>query len=357
MRILVVTDAWYPQVNGVVRTLDTLRRRLIDGGDDVEYLTPEGFKTVPCPSYPEIRLAFAGPGAVRKVVQRFRPEAIHIATEGPLGLAARLYCARAGLPFTTAFHTRFPEYIHARARVPVTWTYALMRWFHGPSKSIMTPTATVRDDLIARGFPNVRLWTRGVDTELFKPGEAEPFSGDGPVLMYVGRVAVEKNIQAFLDLDVAGTKVIVGDGPMIAALRGKYPDVHFAGAKHGADLTRHYNAADVFVFPSRTDTFGLVMLEALACGVPVAAYPVMGPKDVITDPRAGCLDEDLRTATEAALRLDRKDCRAFAETFSWDECARLFKSFLAPFDAQRLAGGAASKPAQQGQSIADRNQA
>lgn len=357
MRILLVTDAWYPQVNGVVRTLDTLRQRLIDGGDTVEYLTPNGFKTMPCPTYPEIRLAFVGPGTIKKVVAAFRPDAIHIATEGPLGLAARLYCAKAGLPFTTAFHTRFPEYIHARARVPVTWTYALLRWFHGPSQSIMTPTKTVQEDLQSRRFPNVRLWTRGVDTVLFKPGKSERVPGEKPVLMYVGRVAVEKNIHAFLDLDIAGTKVVVGDGPMIDHLRRKYPDVQFVGAKHGDDLTRHYNAADVFVFPSKTDTFGLVMLEALACGVPVAAYPVMGPKDVITDPKAGCLDEDLKTAVETALTLNRGNARAFAETFSWDECARLFKSFLAPFDASLLPEATTSPAAQQGQSVADRNQA
>lgn len=346
MRILLVTDAWYPQVNGVVRTLDTLRRHLTARGDEVRYLTPDGFKSIPCPTYPEIRLAFVGPKSVRAVVQEFKPDAIHIATEGPLGLAARLYCAKADMPFTTAFHTRFPEYIRARARIPVSWTYALMRWFHGPSRSIMTPTATVRDDLVARGFKNVRLWTRGVDTELFKPGDAEPIDGEGPVLMYVGRVAVEKNIQAFLDLNVAGSKVVVGDGPMIGGLRRQYPHVRFVGAKHGADLTRHYNAADVFVFPSRTDTFGLVMLEALACGVPVAAYPVMGPKDVISDPRAGCLDEDLAAATKKALTLDRADCRAFAETFSWDECARLFRSFLAPSERSRPANQAVSQAAQ-----------
>jgi glycosyltransferase involved in cell wall biosynthesis len=356
VRILLVTDAWYPQVNGVVRTLDTLRKRLIAAGDEVRYLTPDGFVSMPCPTYPEIRLALAGPGSVRKIVAAFRPDAIHIATEGPLGLAARLYCARAGLPFTTAFHTRFPEYVHARFRVPVRWTYALLRWFHGPSRAIMTPTKTVLDDLVARGFPNVRLWTRGVDTDLFRPGAPEPIDGPGPVLMYVGRIAVEKNIQAFLDLDVPGAKVVVGDGPMIDQLRRRHPDVRFVGVKHGEELTRYYNAADVFVFPSKTDTFGLVMLEALACGTPVAAYPVMGPKDVITDPRAGRLDNDLKAAVEAALALNRDDCRAFAETFSWEECARLFRGYLAPFDPSLLPAATASQPPQQGEPVADRNQ-
>jgi glycosyltransferase involved in cell wall biosynthesis len=338
VRILIVTDAWYPQVNGVVRTLTAMRDELRRGGDDVRMLTPESFASVPCPTYPEIRLALTSARAIRRVVQDFLPCAIHIATEGPLGLAARRFCRRWNIPFTTAFHTRFPEYIEARFRIPAGWTYPLLRWFHARSSVVMAPTPTVVENLTARGFSNVQLWGRGVDIDLFKPGAKIDIPGEGPVLLYVGRVAVEKNIAAFLDLDVPGRKVVVGDGPMTADLKRRYPDALFAGAKHGEALVSYYNAADVFVFPSRTDTFGLVMLEALACGVPVAAYPVMGPRDVITDDRAGCLNEDLKTAVTTALGLRREDCRAFAKTRSWSACAKTFRSYLHQFDPRRLHG-------------------
>jgi glycosyltransferase involved in cell wall biosynthesis len=332
VRILIVTDAWYPQVNGVVRTLTAMRDELGRLGDDVHMLTPEGFRSVPCPTYPEIPLCLVGPGAVARVVEHFLPCAIHIATEGPLGLAARRFCLRRRLPFTTAFHTRFPEYVAARVHVPADWTYPVMRWFHRHSSVVMAPTPTVAGNLADRGFRNVRLWGRGVDTGLFKPGPKADIAGNGPFQLYVGRVAVEKNIAAFLNLDIAGTKVVVGDGPMIDTLRGRHPDVVFAGAKYGAELVTYYNAADVFVFPSLTDTFGLVMLEALACGVPVAAYPVMGPKDVITEPGIGCLDNDLSTAVRTALRLSSADCRAFAERHSWASSASTFRSYLHEFD-------------------------
>ncbi len=332
MRILIVTDAWYPQVNGVVRTLTAMRDELGRLGDEVHMLTPQGFTSVPCPTYPEIRLAMVRPRHIAKLVERFLPCVIHIATEGPLGLAARRFCRRRALPYTTAFHTRFPEYIEARFRIPAGWIYPLMRWFHGRSSTVMAPTPTVVGNLEERGFKNVRLWGRGVDTDLFKPGPKAPVPGPGPVLLYVGRVAVEKNIGAFLDLDVTGSKVVVGDGPMTGDLRKRYPDTQFVGAKHGAELVSYYNAADVFVFPSLTDTFGLVMLEALACGVPVAAYPVMGPRDVITDPAVGCLHEDLATAVRTALSLDRKACRVFAEHRSWAACAQTFRSYLHRFE-------------------------
>jgi glycosyltransferase involved in cell wall biosynthesis len=332
VRVLIVTDAWSPQVNGVVRTLTAMRNELRRLGDDVHMLTPEGFRTVPCPTYPEIPLSLAGPGAVARVVESVLPCAIHIATEGPLGLAARRFCLRRGLPFTTAFHTRFPEYVAARFHIPADWIYPAMRWFHRHSSVVMAPTPTVVGNLTERGFRNVRIWGRGVDTDLFRPGPKADIAGAGPVLLYVGRVAVEKNIAAFLDLDAPGTKVVVGDGPMIAALRERYPDTVFAGAKFGAELASYYNAADVFVFPSLTDTFGLVMLEALACGVPVAAYPVMGPRDVITDPGIGCLDEDLSRAVHTALTLARADCRAFAEQRSWVASAATFRSYLHEFD-------------------------
>ena len=316
MRILIVTDAWYPQINGVVRTLTAMRDQLRAMGDEVHMLAPDGFKSVPCPTYPEIRLALSGPGAVARVVAQFLPCAIHIATEGPLGLAARRFCLSRGLPFTTAFHTRFPEYVEARFRIPADWIYPGMRWFHGRSSVVMAPTPTVVENLQTRGFKNVRLWGRSVDVDLFKPGPKAAVPGldrnKGPVLLYVGRLAVEKNIEAFLELDHPGTKLVVGDGPMIDSLKRRYPDAVFVGAKHGLDLASYYNAADVFVFPSRTDTFGLVMLEALACGVPVAAYPVMGPQDVITDPAVGALDLDLGRAVARALTLDRDACVAFA---------------------------------------------
>lgn len=336
MRILIVTDAWHPQVNGVVRTLSAMRDELGRLGDEVHVLSPDGFTSVPCPTYPEIRLALAGPGGVARAVQRFLPCAIHIATEGPLGLAARRFCVKRGLPFTTAFHTRFPEYIEARFRIPADWTYPLVRWFHARSSVVMAPTPTVVADLEGRGFKNVRLWGRGVDTALFKPGPKAEITGDGKVLLYVGRVAVEKNIEAFLDLTVPGRKVVVGDGPLLAELRRRHPDAVFAGAKQGAELVSYYNAADVFVFPSRTDTFGLVMLEALACGVPVAAYPVMGPRDVVTDPSAGCLHDDLAEAVRGALTRDPAGCRAFAEQRSWSACAQTFRSYLHEFEPRLL---------------------
>ena len=344
MRILIVTDAWHPQINGVVRTLTAMRDELTQMGDDVHMLTPEGFRSIPCPTYPEIPLSLVTARNVEKAVRQFLPCAIHIATEGPLGLAARRFCRKLDIPYTTAFHTRFPEYIEARFKIPADWIYPAMRWFHGKSSSVMAPTPTVVENLKARGFRNVKLWGRGVDINLFKPGpKAEiPGAGNGPVLLSVGRVAVEKNIGAFLDLEVDGTKVVVGDGPQIGDLQKRHPDVVFVGAKHGDELVSYYNAADVFVFPSRTDTFGLVMLEAMACGVPVAAYPVMGPKDVVTDEKVGCLHEELAVAVNRALGLKRSDCRAYAVERSWENCAKTFRSYLAEFDPAMIHGALAS---------------
>jgi len=347
VRVLIVTDAWYPQVNGVVRTLTAMRDQLIEMGDEVHMLAPDGFKSVPCPTYPEIRLALAGPGAVAKVVDSFLPCAMHIATEGPLGLAARRFCLKRGLPFTTAFHTRFPEYVEARFRIPESWTYPAMRWFHGRSSVVMAPTPTVVENLKDRGFANVRLWGRGVDIDLFKPGPKAVVPGidpqAGPMLLYVGRLAVEKNIDAFLNLEAEGTKLVVGDGPQIDDLRRRHPDAHFVGAKHGPELVSYYNAADVFVFPSLTDTFGLVSLEALACGVPVAAFPVMGPRDVITDPAVGTLDEDLAAAVRRSLTLDRDACVAFARARSWRASAETFRAYLHEFDPARLLAAATAR--------------
>ena len=331
MRILIATDAWAPQVNGVVRTLETLGRELNRLGHQVQFVTPHGFRTVPMPTYPEIRLALFARRAVGRVIDAFKPDVIHIATEGPLGLATRRNCMRRGRSFTTSFHTRFPEYINARFGVPPSWPYAGLRWFHGPATAVMVATRTLERDLAARGFKNLQLWSRGVDTELFKPGAKDWLDLPRPVFLYVGRVAIEKSVEDFLRLDLPGSKLVVGDGPQLTELRQKYPAVRFTGPKFGAELARYYAASDVFVFPSRTDTFGLVVLEALASGLPVAAYPVQGPNDVIGgNTTVGALDDNLEQAARRALTLDPAACRRFAMGFSWEACTRQFLANLAP---------------------------
>ncbi len=318
MRLLLVTDAWAPQVNGVVVTLRNTIACLGRLGYDVHVLSPEGMRTVPMPTYPEIPLAVL-PG--REVARRFRelqPEAVHIATEGPVGIAARDYCVANGLAFTTAYHTCFPEYVQPRFGIPLAWTYAWLRRFHRPSSAVLVGTDTIRTMLEQRGFSRVADWSRGVDLELFHPRPARYTEYPGPVFVFVGRVAVEKNLPAFLALDLPGTKLVVGDGPERARLQRRYPDAVFVGMKTGAELAACYQRADVFVFPSRTDTFGLVLLEAMACGTPVAAFPVRGPIDVIKEPRAGILNEDLREAAMTALLLDRAEVRGYAEQYSWE---------------------------------------
>ncbi|WP_051999950.1 glycosyltransferase family 4 protein [Caenispirillum salinarum] len=335
MRILIVSDAWTPQVNGVVRTLLTLKDKLEQRGHDVHTITPNDFRTIPCPTYPEIPLALMPGSKVAHMIEAARPCVIHIATEGPLGLAARRYCVKRDIPFTTAFHTKFPEYIQARTRLPLSVGYKAVRWFHGPSRCVMVATQGIEDELKHWGVTNVARWGRGVDTDLFKPSaDARTLFGgdDRPVFLYVGRVAVEKNIGAFLDLDLPGRKVVVGGGPQMDELKRKYPGVTFTGPKFGEDLARHYAAADVFVFPSLTDTFGLVVLEALACGTPVAAYPVAGPRDVIGDAPVGVLHDDLRAAALAALDIPRDRCRAFGLANNWDKSVDQFLDNLAPFD-------------------------
>jgi glycosyltransferase involved in cell wall biosynthesis len=333
LRIAIVSDAWFPQVNGVVRTLNTVRAELVAMGHVVEVFGPDRFSTIPCPTYPEIRLALFPGRRLERLIHGFAPDAIHIATEGPLGGAARRMCLRRKLPFTTAYHTRFPEYVRARMFFPLAWTYAIMRRFHGPSRAIMVSTETIRADLAARGFKNIVAWTRGVDLDLFKPREPGPTADDTkrPIFLYVGRVAVEKNIKAFLKLDLPGEKWVVGGGPQLDKLKARYPEVRFTGHKHGEELAALYRAADVFVFPSRTDTFGLVLLEALASGLPVAAYPVPGPLDVVGGTTVGALDVDLRTAALNAMALDRSQCRAHAQRYSWRHTAELFFNNLAPF--------------------------
>jgi glycosyltransferase involved in cell wall biosynthesis len=331
MRILLVTDAWHPQINGVVRTLQTLRAHLIEAGYETVAITPDMFRTVPCPTYPEIRLALFPRRRMARIIESFRPCVVHIATEGPIGFAARSYCVRRKVPFTTAFHTKFPEYVEARFKVPAAWTYRLVRWFHAPSESVMVATLTIERELAKWGFRNIKRWTRGVDTRLFHPRDKSFLDLPRPVSLYVGRVAVEKNIEAFLKLDVPGTKVVVGDGPQLSLLQKHYPEARFVGTRTGEDLAAYYAAADVFVFPSLTDTFGLVLLEALASGVPVAAYPVPGPLDVIGNTPVGCLHQDLKTAVLTALKADPAACRAHAEAYSWDASVRQFVTHVRPF--------------------------
>lgn len=334
MKILIVTDAWHPQVNGVVRTLTTTRQELERLGHAVEVIAPDRFRTVPMPTYPEIRLALKPGARLVRMIDAMAPDAIHIATEGPLGLAARRYCLKRGVPFTTAYHTRFPEYVRDRFPVPLRLSYALVRRFHAPASAVMVATPSIEQDLIGRGFRNIKRWSRGVDTELFTPAAADPdrdfLDLPRPIFMSVGRVAVEKNIEAFLSLDLPGSKVVVGDGPQLDELKARFPGVRFVGARHGTDLARHYAAADVFVFPSRTDTFGLVLLEALASGLPVAAYPVPGPLDVVGGSDAAVLDEDLGKAALAALDIPREACRRHALRFSWSASAEQFLNNLRP---------------------------
>jgi glycosyltransferase involved in cell wall biosynthesis len=333
MRILLVSDAWAPQINGVVRTLQEVKRECEALGHRVEVISPDLFSTVPCPTYPEIRLALRPGRAIGRQIDAVCPDRVHIATEGPLGLAARRQCLRRGLPFTTSYHTRFPEYVHARFPVPLALAYAWMRWFHRPSAAVMVATRSIRRDLEARGFDNIADWCRGVDTELFRPDREPALQLPRPVHLYVGRVAVEKNLEAFLAMPIgAGSKLVVGGGPQLAQLRARYPDVHFAGARFGEDLARHYASGDVFVFPSLTDTFGLVLLEALASGLPVAAYPVPGPLDVIGGSGCGVLDQDLARASVRALEISRTRCRAYALEFSWRRCAEQFLHNLHPVE-------------------------
>ena len=323
MRILVATDAWHPQVNGVVRTLIMMAEAAKASGIDVSFLTPQSFRTFAMPSYPDLRLALPYQAKIARLIAEARPDSIHIATEGPIGLLVRRYCRKNQLPFTTSFHTRFPEYISARLPIPEPWIWRALRAFHGPSQAVMAATPALASELRARGFRNVVLWPRGVDAGQFHPRAAD-LGLPRPVFLCVGRVAVEKNLEAFLDLDLPGTKVIVGDGPARAALTRKYPQAVFLGARQGEALAEVYAAADVFVFPSKTDTFGLVLLEALASGLPVAAFPVTGPRDVIGNEPVGALNDDLRIACLTAVTISPQACLAFAARHTWEASARAF---------------------------------
>jgi glycosyltransferase involved in cell wall biosynthesis len=323
MRILVATDAWHPQVNGVVRTLSMMAEAAKAFGVDVGFLTPQSFRTFAMPSYPDLRVALPGPAKIARLIADARPDSIHIATEGPIGLLVRRHCRRHKLPFTTSFHTRFPEYISARLPIPESWIWAALRAFHGPSQAVMAATPALASELRGRGFRNVVLWPRGVDARQFHPRPVD-LGLPRPVFLCVGRVAVEKNLEAFLDLDLPGSKVIVGDGPARAALARKYPQAVFLGARQGEALAEVYAAADVFVFPSKTDTFGLVLLEALASGLPVAAFPVTGPRDVIGHEPVGVLNDDLRVACLSALEISAQACLNFAGKHTWEASARAF---------------------------------
>lgn len=331
MRIALVTDAWLPQVNGVTTTLSRCVHEIESLGHTVNVISPDLFRNVPCPRYPHIRLALAPRFKLRRMLSELEPQAVHIATEGPLGLAAHGWCRAHRHPFTTAFHTRFPEYLRAYARIPPGWTYAALRWFHGRAERTLVPTQSMQDELRERGFHEVVLWSRGVDTELFRPEGADFYGLPRPIFLYCGRVAVEKNIEAFLAAELPGSKVVVGDGPAREQLERRFPGVYWAGFRHGEDLARHYAGADVFVFPSRTDTFGVVMLEANACGLPVAAYPVTGPVDVVIDGVTGVLREDLGAACRKALTINRQICREHAESLSWSACAQQLFDNLAVF--------------------------
>lgn len=348
MKIVLATDAWHPQVNGVVRSLSMTVEHMRRMGHDVDVIEPARFWTLPCPTYPEIRLAIGCGRQLARMLDEIQPDRIHISTEGPIGWATRSWCLKNGRHFTTAFHTRFPDYVSIRTGIPAEWIWKMMRRFHGAAERTFTATTTLAEELKAHGLANTHHWPRGVDLVQFNPSVPPHPAFEGlprPILMNVGRVAVEKNIEAFLTLDVPGTKAVVGDGPALERLKAQHPDVLFLGAKHGAELAAAYRAADVFVFPSRTDTFGLVNIEALACGVPVAAYPVPGPIDILgSDSKGmhggsrpiGALDEDLGKAVTGALRASRKAAAAEALHYSWEACTERFLSGLAGDDEEPL---------------------
>lgn len=323
MRVLLATDAWTPQINGVVRTYLRLREELALMGTELAVIEPGHFRCIPCPSYPEVPLALPARRRCARLIEDAQADTVHIATEGPIGWAVRGWCLRHGVPFTTSFHTRFADYVSARWPVPQSWGYAFQRYFHAPSAGVMVATRSLAADLSERGFQRLRSWTRGVDMDLFRPSRERLF-GSGPVFLYVGRVAVEKNIEAFLSLDLPGVKVVVGDGPQLGELQARYPSAIFTGVREGGDLAAVYASADVFVFPSLTDTFGMVLLEAIASGVPVAAFPVTGPKDIVIPGVSGILGPDLRAAALVALELDRDAVRREAEAFTWRAAAQLF---------------------------------
>ncbi|MEX6502114.1 glycosyltransferase family 4 protein [Pseudomonas zhanjiangensis] len=337
MRILIVSDAWLPQVNGVVTSLQALVGELRGLGHQVKLLSPQDFRAWPCPSYPEIPLVWdlwrVGPA-----IRAFQPDCVHLATEGPLGWAARRWLGKRGLAFSSAIHTRFPEYIHTRwPWLPLRWGYAFLRAFHRPSRHVLVTTERLREEFAGRGLQRLALWRKGVDTALFHPGEGRPAPA-APVFLYVGRIAPEKNLEALLELDLPGEVRVVGDGPQREALQARYPRVRFVGYRHGQALADAYRQASVLVFPSRTDTYGLVMLEALACGTPVAAFAVPGPLDVLEAGVTGVMADDLREACLAALELDRECCAERAARQSWGHSALEFLSRQPLLDGEPCPG-------------------
>lgn len=340
MKIAIVTDTWLPEVNGVVVTLRHTMQQLSASGHEFVLISPNGFRTIGMPGYSSIRLALFPGHAVARKLDTEKPDSIHIATEGPLGIAARRYCLDHNLDFTTCYHTRFPEYLRARAPVPLSVSYAWLRRFHKPARCVMVSTPSLARELAAHGFSNIVLWNKGVDTELFRPRSKSELDAERPIWMYVGRVAVEKNVRAFLSLELPGTQYVVGDGPDLEAMQARYSSARFTGFLLGQDLARHLASADVLVFPSRTDTFGLVQLEAMACGVPVAAYPVTGPLDVIEQGVTGYCDEDLRHAALACLELDGERCREYAINHDWAQVAAQFLDYMVPATParERMAG-------------------
>lgn len=329
MKIVIVTDAWYPQVNGVVRTYENTIAELIRMGHQLRIISPEEFRTIPCPGYPGIRLAVQPAAHIARLIGDLNADAVHIATEGPLGHAARSYCRKQDMSFTTSFHTQFPEYIRMRIPVPLGLSYAWLRWFHGAAERTFVPTESQKQRLQEHGFRNIVVWGKGVDTHVFRPGARLFAHLPGPVFINMGRVAVEKNIKVFLDMDLPGSKVVVGDGPDLPELQQRYPEVVFTGYKFGTDLADCLASADVFVFPSVTDTFGIVLLEAMACGIPVAAYPVTGPIDVVRNGITGILDSDLRRAALAALEISPASCLEYARSCTWRDSTRVFLNHLA----------------------------
>lgn len=335
-KLVIITDAWFPQVNGVVRTLSITKTALEKRGLTVEIISPEKYRSIPCPTYPEIRLALFPGRSVKSRLKKLRPDAIHIATEGPLGIAARRWCLKNNMRFTTSYHTRFPEYLKMRVPVPLSWSYAFLRWFHGPASRMLVATKSMERELVDRGFVNIGRWSRGVDLDLFSPNPSHKTS-NCPILLYVGRVAPEKNIGAFLGVNIEGIKRVIGDGPELQSLAKKYPDVEFVGYKHGDELAAEMRKADCFVFPSRTDTFGLVILESLASGVPVAGYPAPGPIDLIENGYNGWISDNLTESIYKALKANRQDCRKFAERFSWERCTDQFISHIQPVHTTRPA--------------------
>jgi glycosyltransferase involved in cell wall biosynthesis len=339
MRVLIATDAWHPQVNGVVRTLTSLAGSASRLGVAIDFVTPEGFPSFPMPTYPGLRFALPSARKIARRIEDIRPDAIHIATEGPIGHAVRRYCICRKLGFTTSYTTRFPEYISARVPIPESWSYAVLRRFHAAASVTMVSTLSLMSELSHRGFKNLGMWTRGVDTDLFNPDGAIELDLPRPIFLSVGRVAVEKNLEAFLSLELPGTKIVIGEGPHEAELQRRFPDATFLGLRQGKELAAYLAAADAFVFPSKTDTFGVVQLEALACGVPIAAFPVTGPRDIVGNNPVGVLHEDLRVACLDALKISRRACRAFALNSSWEKSARQFIGHI-----NRVAVGAPQKP-------------